>query len=192
MKRIGCLFMLNGPATIVANAQVSYGGSPIDDLVNLFWGYTLGSVLLGVAIGSLLFGIVGAIIGSHRHRNGFAYGFFLWIIGIILLIALPPKGEKCPHCGGIVEKGYKVCKNCGRAIDATQQNPTPVAKAAMQLHGSIPEDHFQSILENCEDAEVRSALVASYYESNGFYVLKSAVNDSSMAILSKYFSEIEY
>lgn len=80
-----------------------------------------------ILVPSLIFGKIGSAIGKPKKRAGFAYGFFLWIVGIILVIILPPLGRKCPSCGGIVEDGFSVCKNCGRDIPIIAEQSKDVA-----------------------------------------------------------------
>ena len=72
------------------------------------------------------------IIGREKNRNGFAWGFFLGIIGLIVLAILSPLEEKisthissykqehkpgedrCPHCAGYYDFAFNKCPHCGK------------------------------------------------------------------------------
>ncbi|MFL6263647.1 MAG: hypothetical protein ACJ76Y_28470 [Thermoanaerobaculia bacterium] len=65
---------------------------------------------------ALLCACIGALIGAKRERagEGALLGLFLGPLGWLAAMLLYPSGPACPHCGGVVQGGFSVCKHCGR------------------------------------------------------------------------------
>ncbi len=64
--------------------------------------------------------IVGYALGKiYRNRalSGFLLGFFLGPIGWALVVALKDMRLRCAHCGAVVNKGYRICGQCGHEIE---------------------------------------------------------------------------
>lgn len=92
-------------------------------------------VFIVVFIG-VICGLIGSGMASHKNRGGvtgFFLGFFLWIIGIIIVAVMPaaapppPKGMKairCPRCNA--EQNVQAdevsadCWQCKQKIDVRQ------------------------------------------------------------------------
>jgi len=75
----------------------------------------------------LICAFIGGKMSASKGRSyteGFILGFFLGIIGLILVWQLPrgepsPKdgtGKKCPHCGKTVKQDTVICWSCGRTM----------------------------------------------------------------------------
>lgn len=67
----------------------------------------------------LVGGIIGYFIGKSKNRTsaGFWFGFFLGIIGWVIVLVGPDLNVKCPQCKGNVVKGAAKCKNCGSDLE---------------------------------------------------------------------------
>lgn len=93
-------------------------------------------ILLQLAMG-VLFGFICKGVYERKGRKpgwGFAIGFFLGLVGLIICALVPetdakkaealaPKADetKCPHCLEIIKVGASVCKHCGRNPDEAPQ-----------------------------------------------------------------------
>ena len=66
--------------------------------------------------------LIGWAIGNHKGRiaMGIICGFMLGPIGVIVIACMPSAlGEKCPFCGGRMNKGASACCHCGRQVHGT-------------------------------------------------------------------------
>lgn len=172
------------------------------DLYDLFYiirSYTL----ISFVIYCVICGLVTLAIGNAKGRNGFLYGFLLGILGIIIIACLPSRDEsgyKCPHCGGIIEIGYSVCKHCGReilenqsnnkdSIDNTIYNDTCITSSKIK---SIPEADFQSIVDYCHNNYIKYLFNFSYTKVDDNYVLQEGLSKDLVERIEKYLYKVDY
>jgi len=75
-----------------------------------------------IAFAALVGALIGALCGQARGRvgAGVIFGLLLGPIGWLLVLVGKDYRPKCPHCGGVIETGKRVCKHCGRDL---QENP---------------------------------------------------------------------
>lgn len=68
----------------------------------------------------LLFALVCWAIGHNKGRDvfGLLLGLFFGPIGLIVILLASDPREKCPHCGGYVNKNVTCCCHCGRELVA--------------------------------------------------------------------------
>lgn len=66
----------------------------------------------------VLCGVIGYSIGKPKNRgtDGLILGIILGPIGWLIAILQRPLGEKCPYCGGLLNKGATCCCHCGREV----------------------------------------------------------------------------
>lgn len=82
-------------------------------------------------LGGLIFGFIGLLIGEPKGRSGagFALGFFLWVLGLIIAAFLPVddealaeeaiqsgKSKRCEHCFAAIPVQASVCRYCSRDV----------------------------------------------------------------------------
>lgn len=69
-------------------------------------------------IAVLLFGLIGYFIGKPKGRGGDALlvSLLLGPLGLLIAAFLKPIGDKCPYCGGLLNKGAICCCHCGREV----------------------------------------------------------------------------
>src|ERR1700716_71237 len=90
----------------------------------------------------VILGFVGAGIGRDKGLAGpgFLLGFFLGLIGLVVIAVLQPSQERldrasrergmmrCPHCKEFMRQGATVCHYCQREISFVE---TPVDEGAL-------------------------------------------------------------
>lgn len=61
---------------------------------------------------------IGALLGNIKKRAlaGAILGFFLGIIGWILILVLEDRRRKCPYCRATVADDAKTCPRCRKDI----------------------------------------------------------------------------
>ena len=81
--------------------------------------------LASYALVLLAFGAIGALFGWRRQRVvfGFVIGVLLGPIGWMLILILPPRILKCPHCKGVLEFHAGRCSFCGTLISWSRGRP---------------------------------------------------------------------
>jgi hypothetical protein len=100
-------------------------GGPWDEI----WAEGLGGTMVSLVVGTLLCGLVGALIGRWRGRTvqGLGLGLMFGPLGWIWVAALPsrkPPSTKpwsvadlpmrpCPGCGGEIPVAAVRCRHCG-------------------------------------------------------------------------------
>lgn len=80
-----------------------------------------------VAVGALVFWVAPIFVahsqGKAKRRAGFAYGFFLGWLGVIILAVLSPLPDpnygECPYCREDVRFDASVCPHCRRELTPT-------------------------------------------------------------------------
>ncbi len=81
-------------------------------------------VMIGIRI---LIGIWGRKIGKRKGLDsaGFLLGFFLGVIGLIILSVLPPRIETtiCVHCQRQIPEDANLCPYCGTPTDSSTEDP---------------------------------------------------------------------
>ena len=84
---------------------------------------------------AILFAIIGHSIGKPKGRavDGLLLGLILGPIGLLIIALMGSNGSKCPHCGGMSNKGATVCCHCGRDLYAVKRR---VAKVTCPMCGA--------------------------------------------------------
>jgi hypothetical protein len=70
--------------------------------------------------GTFIFGIITAVIAHYRGRNvigWFLFGTILFIVALPLILLLPRKSKKCPHCKETIQKEANVCRHCKSQLE---------------------------------------------------------------------------
>ena len=81
-------------------------------------------------LGGLIFGIIGAAIGSRKNSGcaGALLGLLLGPIGLIIALCMRGDRKPCQHCKELVFSGATVCKHCGKDPRGTSSRPTPARR----------------------------------------------------------------
>lgn len=100
----------------------------MDDL----WAEGLMGTLISLTLGTLLCGVVGALIGHRRGRRteGLILGLLLGPVGWLWVAVAPSRKPVCPECKGEVAAGARRCKNCGALLVTAMPAATPPAAPA--------------------------------------------------------------
>lgn len=84
--------------------------------------------------------VLGAMIGGSKGRGGagFALGFLIGPLGVLITLFLKPNNEKveaeaitsgsarkCPFCAELVKAEAVVCKHCGKDLPAVEKAAAP-------------------------------------------------------------------
>ena len=74
---------------------------------------------MALIVAALIPAFIGAYIGERRGIKvcGFFLGFFLSYLGLIVIMCID-RANKCPECGGALNKGARRCCHCGVEIGA--------------------------------------------------------------------------
>lgn len=123
-------------------------------------GYIFGGLITCIILGL----ITKYISKSKGYKGGFAWGFFLNIIGIIVVACKPDNRQfwLCPSCGGNNANDYKYCMFCGTARYSVQNEVMPKQEESAQnnvniaLIKQLAELHSQGILSD-EEFEAKKA-----------------------------------
>src|SRR5438045_3344737 len=91
-------------------------------------GAAMGFVLLVVALG-----FVTAVVAKSKGRSPIAWGLFgaaCFILALPLLLLAQSNLRTCPHCAEHIKPEARVCRFCGREIDApgTAEAAAPPAR----------------------------------------------------------------
>jgi hypothetical protein len=101
----------------------------------------LDNVLVLVALAAVLFAPLTAWFAARRSRRPVIWFVFGALIGplAIALLALAPPG-RCPWCGALVEGWPSACRQCGRALGASEDTVTSIPMPqADDLNGNAVE-----------------------------------------------------
>jgi Zn finger protein HypA/HybF involved in hydrogenase expression len=117
---------------------------------------------LGVLFGWFIPLIACIIVGKEKNRNGFLWGLFFGIIGLIVVAILPPLSpkikkkvnssvyyeknpgeDKCPNCNGFYDPAFKVCPHCGYDITKKYE------KIEREPTIRVKENQSTIICQNC-------------------------------------------
>lgn len=74
--------------------------------------------VIGLVISCIIFGVLGAIVGSRREKGvmGFYLGLLLGPIGVIVAFALDGR-QSCVKCNSRLNGKPAVCPHCGQEYD---------------------------------------------------------------------------
>ena len=100
----------------------------------MHWGNERLQEVLATAFLYLVFPIVGMVIARRKNRSTaswFALCLLFGPIGFIVLLALSPRGLKCPSCGHEISHRDSICPSC--------QIPTP-SRWELERMQSRPQD----------------------------------------------------
>lgn len=89
--------------------------------------------MLVLAVGFwILCGATAALIGARKgmRGQGFALGFVLGPIGVVLALAAKGDRRECPFCRELVDPAAVVCPRCQRSIDPLVPATEPIAEPA--------------------------------------------------------------
>lgn len=72
-----------------------------------------------VLVNSIVFGVVGALIGQGKEAAlpGFLFGFFLNVLGLIVVIFALDNREQCPACKSGVTRYATLCAKCRTPLE---------------------------------------------------------------------------
>jgi predicted amidophosphoribosyltransferase len=92
-------------------------------------------------------------IGIEKNRNGFLWGVFLGLFGLLILAILPPLENKniemkfrmaklypereCESCGRLIPAGYPGCPYCGFSGNGSGGTPVDIASVKTIVKSDI-------------------------------------------------------
>jgi hypothetical protein len=110
-------------------------------------------------------------IGREKNRNGFLWGLFLGLFGLLILAILPPLEEKnkvrksypereCKSCGSLIPAGYSGCPSCGFSESDSGGIPVNIASVKAIVKSDV-------LTIACPYCKTKTELNITYDSFNG-------------------------